>query len=83
MDYLALARSIGFPSVEGFSDTHAWNSAVGDFLQSRGPRFAWLRVDPASPDDMKTTQEPIEDQLARIRQATVITGDLANLSRGG
>ena len=68
MDYLALARSVGFPTVAGFSDTDAWNSAVSDFLQSRGPRWAWLRVDPALPDDMKTRQEPIEDQLARIRR---------------
>lgn len=68
IDYLALARSIGFPTIAGFRDITSWSSAVGDFLQSDGPRFAWLRVESALPEDMKTKQEPIEGQLARIRQ---------------
>ena len=69
IDYLGLARSVGFKTVESFSDTEDWNSSVGDFLKTPGPRWAWLRVDPALPDDMKTVQEPMQDQLRRIRQA--------------
>ena len=68
IDYLALARSIGFPTVVGFSDSTSWNKAVRDFLQSTGPRFAWVRVDPALPEDMKTKQEPMKDQLARLHR---------------
>ena len=69
IDYLKLAHSLGFPTVAGFCDAESWNTRVSGFLQSPGPRWAWLRVDPALPDDMKTVQEPMQDQLARLRQA--------------
>ena len=68
IDYLAFAQSIGFSSVASFSNLEAWQSEVSEFLRSPGPRWAWLRVDPALPDDMLTKQEPIADQLSRIRQ---------------
>ena len=69
IDYLALAQSVGFPTVAGFCDTESWNRGVEEFLLSRGPRWGWLRVDAALPDDMKTVQEPMQDQLARLLQA--------------
>ena len=69
VDYATLAQSIGFATVATFSDSASWKAGVGEFLQSPGPRLAWLRVDPALRDDMKTVQEPIVAQLDRIRRA--------------
>ena len=65
-DYHGLARSVGFPTVDSFNDLAGWTEGVTRFLQSQGPRFAWLQVDPALADDMKTIQEPMDEQLSRI-----------------
>ncbi|MBD16599.1 MAG: hypothetical protein CMJ72_15805 [Planctomycetaceae bacterium] len=69
VDYAMLAKSVGFETVATFDDSASWDAGVEEFLQAPGPRLAWLRVDPALPDDMKTVQEPMADQLTRIRQA--------------
>jgi len=62
-----IARSIGFSSVAAYRDAASWESSAGRFLQSTGPRFCWLKVDVALPDDMKNQQEAMGQQLTRIR----------------
>lgn len=66
--YDEMARSIGFPVVEACDDSAAWKQLAPDFLQQKGPSFCWLKVEPALPEDMKTSQEPMPSQLARIRR---------------
>ena len=68
IDFGDMARSIGYKSVASFDESRAWQSAARDCLWSAGPRFVWLKVAPALPDDMKTKQEPIQDQLDRVRR---------------
>lgn len=63
-----MARSIGFPVVEACTDARIWQTLAAEFLQQQGPSFCWLKVDPALPEDMKTRQEPMPQQLQRIRR---------------
>jgi thiamine pyrophosphate-dependent acetolactate synthase large subunit-like protein len=66
-----MARSIGFETVRSCSDAPSWESTVGPFLQSSGPTFCWLKVEPALPEDMMTVQEAMPSQLDRIRQPLI------------
>ncbi len=64
-----MARSIGFASVTSYSEAASWHKDASTVLQDEGPRFCWLKVDAALPEDMKTAAEPMPDQLARIHNA--------------
>ena len=66
VDYEEMARSIGYPSVGTYQASQEWKAAAAQALQATGPRFIWLRVEPALPADMGTVQEPIADQMARV-----------------
>ncbi len=63
-----MARSVGFATVESCADEKTWQSQAKSFLQQEGPSFCWLKVDPGLPDDMQTRQEPMPQQLERIRR---------------
>ncbi len=63
-----MARSIGFETVVTFHDAQSWQDQATSFLQSSGPGFCWLKVEPARPEDMKTRQEPMRLQVDRIRR---------------
>jgi len=64
-----VARSIGFETVSSYRDSAVWQNDAQSVLQSDGPRFCWLKVAAALPDDMKTAADPMPEQLARIRNA--------------
>ena len=63
-----IARSIGFKTVVAFQDSRSWHDQAVSFLQSGGPGFCWLKVEPARPEDMKTRQEPLRHQIDRVRR---------------
>ena len=66
VNYEEMARSIGYPSVGTYQASEEWKAAAAQALQATGPRFIWLRVEPALRADMGTVQEPIADQMARV-----------------
>jgi len=45
VDFAALARAAGFPSVFRFDDASAWEAAVPELLRAPGPTFVHARVE--------------------------------------
>ncbi len=48
VDYGAIARGAGFPSVFAFDSIDAWRAGIQKTLNAPGPVFAWLRVEPVT-----------------------------------
>jgi len=69
VDYVALARSVGFRSTFGFDQEMMWSEQGPTIVTAPGPRFVSLRVEKALPDDMVTPAMPISEQLTRLSQA--------------
>ena len=68
VDYVALAKSVGFPSAFGFSETGNWRDEASAALTSTGPRLISLRVERADPEDMATTLLAISMRLRDIQR---------------
>jgi len=64
-----MARAVGFESVSTYCDGPHWQRDVESVLQATGPRFSWLKVEAALPDDMKTPPEPMWKQQSRFHEA--------------
>lgn len=69
VDYVMLAKSVGFPSAFGFGEEATWRDAAPAVMSDLGPRFVSLRVDRAVPSDMTTPAIPISDQLHGLSEA--------------
>lgn len=46
VDYAAIARGVGFPSVYRFRTADAWTTGAAEALGAQGPVFIWLDVRP-------------------------------------
>lgn len=46
VDFAAMARAAGYRRVESYSELDDFAAGVGDFLQSPGPAFALMKVEP-------------------------------------
>lgn len=69
VDYVAIARSAGFPSAVR-SDTLAdWRAQAASLLETPGPRFAHLVVGTAPRELLKSSSPPLPDQIAALRAA--------------
>lgn len=66
--YDEIARSAGFPSVAASANTDSLSATVEQLFQQPGPRFLWLRVTPADPEELKTSTERMPQQLDRIQR---------------
>ena len=69
VDFAGLARSAGFATVMEFSDAQQWRDASAAFLDSAGPRFVWLRIDPVTENFLLDPPCPISEQLDRLKAA--------------
>jgi thiamine pyrophosphate-dependent acetolactate synthase large subunit-like protein len=69
VDFAAIAQACGFSNVVHFWDLDDWSGAAPGFLQSPGPRFAWLEVDLVRENHRLDPPCPMRDQLARFQRA--------------
>lgn len=69
VDYSLLARGAGFTSCERFDEPTVWKQRAASFLQSPGPRFAWLKVGVEREDFVLAPAEPMTAQVARLKNA--------------
>lgn len=69
VDYAKLAQSVGFGSVFHFDDAAIWRAEAKSALDSLGPRFVTLDVDPALPSDLTTSLAPISERLSQFTAA--------------
>lgn len=68
VEFESLAKSVGFRSTATFDNLIQWQAEVKTLLHRNGPHFVSLRVQAAMPEDMTTVNEPIADQLQRLRR---------------
>ena len=69
VDYAALARAIGFKTVDSFSRIDDWRAGLESGKSIAGPRFIVLRVlavDPATP---RITTTQVNQECIRLRSA--------------
>ncbi len=67
VDFAELARAAGFPAVAALDGRTSWQEELTGLLQQPGPRVGWIQVEPALREDLQTRQEPMADQLQRLR----------------
>jgi len=69
LDYIGIARAVGFPSVSNFEVLHDWQSASAKFFTGPGPRFARLAVGPTPQDVFSDTATAIDERIKLFQQA--------------
>jgi hypothetical protein len=69
IDYSAIARGAGFPSVFEFSDSTAWQGSVAHVLSAPGPVFVTLRVVAESGIPGPRSPGPARDRARRLTDA--------------
>jgi thiamine pyrophosphate-dependent acetolactate synthase large subunit-like protein len=69
VDYAGLARAAGFPNVAHFSDLDDMRRRLQHVLKQLGPRFLWLQVEPQTSQFELTAPGPINERIARFREA--------------
>ncbi len=67
VDFGQIARGAGIPSVAQFCTASQWRDGATGVFSARGPRFIWLRVEAARPDDLTSTTVSLSEQLRRLR----------------
>ncbi len=65
-DFVGIARSVGFPTVEQFCDVRNWQAQAAEIFGRPGPRFVSLRVAPLATDCLTDASQPIAEQLQRL-----------------
>lgn len=68
VDYVALAKAVGFASAFSFSDEVSWCNQSSAAFASAGPRLISLCVERADAADMATSLTPISERVAAIQQ---------------
>jgi len=46
IDFSGMAKSAGYPYVETFCDLEKFENSIGNFLQTSGPAFAVMKIEP-------------------------------------
>jgi sulfopyruvate decarboxylase subunit beta len=69
VDYAAIARGAGFPSVFAFDSLDAWKDGIEKTLNSPGPVFAWLRVEPVTGVPGPKSPGPAGERARRLIEA--------------
>lgn len=72
-DFAGLARAAGFPNVTHCWQADDWGKRAPDVFSKRGPRFAWLEVEPVLEDYLLDPSCPIAEQLVHLQRA-LLTG---------
>ena len=67
IDYVALARAAGFPEVQVFDNLATWRRAAATVLNSTGPVFAVLKVQPVSGDTAPKSPGPAWQRATALR----------------
>lgn len=73
VDFVGIAHSTGFPTVQKFDTFGLWQEARKDLHRSPGPRFVTLRVLPADRADLDTPSETMSNQIGRLRRELILT----------
>jgi len=69
LDFAGLALAAGFATAIGFQDLAEWQSVAPSVLSLPGPRFISLEVEPTPREYLAGGTPPLDEQLARLRQA--------------
>jgi phosphonopyruvate decarboxylase len=67
VDYGQVARAARFPTVAQFCSASDWRRNASSVVSAPGPRFVWLRVEAARPDDLLTAPSSMREQIRRLR----------------
>jgi thiamine pyrophosphate-dependent acetolactate synthase large subunit-like protein len=67
VDFAKMARAAGFRTVAQYGSAREWRSDAAGVLSATGPRFLWLLVDAAQPDDLTSAAIPMQEQIDRLR----------------
>lgn len=62
VDFAAIARGCGFRAVYEFDHTDAWQAALGEVLQARGPTFVVLKVEPVPGGAVPRSPAPAQER---------------------
>jgi sulfopyruvate decarboxylase subunit beta len=69
VDFAAIARGAGFPSVHAFTELEAWRDSVERILNDDGPTFVWLRVSPVLGMPGPRSPGPASERARRLSDA--------------
>ncbi len=69
VDFGAIAKGAGFPSVFQFETLDAWRDDIQRTLNAAGPVFVWLSVEPVSGIPGPRSPGPARDRATRLRDA--------------
>jgi sulfopyruvate decarboxylase subunit beta len=69
VDFAALARAAGCPSVSSFCELADWQAQAPAALSAIGPRLICLAVEPTPAEYLQAKTPPIAEQLAQLRRA--------------
>lgn len=67
VDFAEMARAARFHTVAQYGSASKWRSDAAGVLSATGPRFLWLLVDAAQPDDLTSPPIPMQEQIERLR----------------
>jgi sulfopyruvate decarboxylase subunit beta len=73
VDYSAIARGAGCPSVFAFDSIDGWRAGIERTLNAPGPVFAWLRVEPVTGIAGPRSPGPAADRGRRLTEALTLT----------
>lgn len=74
VDYAAVARATGFPSVATFTQLEVWRAFLSGGRDQVGPRFYSLRVLPVDPTTPRDSSRRVDDEIQRLRRTLSIRG---------
>jgi thiamine pyrophosphate-dependent acetolactate synthase large subunit-like protein len=69
VDFAAMARAAGWPSVFEFDDADRWRREIASVMRSPGPRFVCLHVAPVGDDYQLPAFSPMAERLAAFKAA--------------
>ena len=67
VDFAKMARAAGFRTVAQYGSASKWRSDAAGVLSATGPRFLWLLVEAAQPEDLTTPAITMQEQIERLR----------------
>lgn len=68
-DFTMLARGAGFPLVFDFASVESWEQSIGDVLNTAGPAFVVLHVEPVIGQPGPRSPGPAGDRARRLMDA--------------
>jgi phosphonopyruvate decarboxylase len=69
VDYAAIARGAGFPSVHAYKDLESWRRDAEQILRGSGPTFVWLSVDAAVGIPGPRSPGPARERARALQEA--------------